>query len=710
MWKAKRSAPRFVFCALGICAASAIEPCFAQQRSFINLGFEQPSLGGLACWRQVPDTLVPGWSTTDPASVSSGDCPYNPASGRVPRIEMWGTGFLGVAARSGQQFAELNATSSSRQTQRICLLNGETVQWRFSHRGRASATVPDVMRFLVTSAPAIEVVEVRTTSSGGAGSGFASHFESIDQGTATFANAAAGWVDYFRSFVYRGPSGIQGIGFEAVSSGSGNVSAGNLLDEIQVTLRPFVEFNGGTSNAPESNTPATSLPRIRISGQSTVATVVQVRATGGTAVLGTDFTTPTGRADFTITIPAGNYDPTSAASLFPLGVAILNDAITEGNETIEFAIAQQPDAYNIASTTTCGSPAIATATHTIVDDEAPSLALAKTGAYQDSNNNGVADVGDRIAYGFVVTNTGTATLTQVSIADALAGVALSGNPIALAPGASDSTTFTATYALTQADIDAGQVVNNAIASGRDSQNAVVNSPRSAATVPLQRTPNVSVSKVVDATRISAPATLNYTITVRNTGNTRLSGIVVADTLPDASAAALVGPSGDGGVAGVLDVAEAWTYATSFAVGQARYDGGADQVNRVSVTSTQTDTPRTAAATTQIDRIANLSITKTNTFAAGPGDQSGDTVVSGASVTYDVVVANAGPATATGAVVRDSVRAGLLCPAANPVACTGQPGACGGPYTVGGLTGSNGIVLGAVPQGANVRLTFTCTVQ
>lgn len=662
------------------------------------------------CNRLVPDTLVPGWTTTDRPGANQGTCPFNPGGGNVPRIEMWATGFNGVAARAGQQFAELNAYSSSRQTQRICLINGETVQWRFSHRGRSSATVPDVMRFLITSAPTVEVVEVRTTSSGGAGTGFASHFESIDQGTAVFANAAGGWVDYSGSFVYSGPSGIQGIGFEAVSAAGGNNSVGNFLDEIQVTLRPFVEFNGGTSNAPESNTPAASLPRIRISGQAATATVVRVRVTGGTAVLGTDFTTPNGLADFTVTIPAGNYDPTSAASLFPLGVTILNDAITEGNETIEFAITQEPDAYNIASTTTCGSPAVATATHNIVDDETPSLALTKTGAYQDSNNNGVADVGDRIVYGFVVTNTGTATLTSVTIADALAGVTVSGGPITLAPGASNSTTFTAVYALTQADIDAGQVVNNAIASGRDSQNTAVNSPRSAATVPLQRNPDFTVTKVVDAASIGAPATLNYTITVRNTGNIRLSGVVVADTLPDGSAATLVGPAGDGGTPGVLDVAEAWTYTTSFVVGQARYDGGADQVNRVSVTTAQTDTPRTAAATTQIVRNANLSITKTNTFAAGPADQAADTVTTGASVTYDLVVANAGPATATGAVVRDSVVGGLLCPPANAVACTGQPGACAGPYTIGGLTGTSGVVLGALPRDTNVRLSFVCTVQ
>lgn len=682
----------------------------AQQRSFVNLGFEQPSLGGTNCVRFVPDTLVPGWVTTDAPGANSGNCPFNPGGGSVPRIEMWGTGFSGVPSRAGSQFAELNAYSSSRQTQRICLVRGETMQWRFSHRGRASTTVPDVMRFLITGTPPIEVVEVRTTANGAPGSGFTSHFESIDQGTATATAASGGWVDYAGSFVYGGPSGIQGIGFEAVSAGGGINSVGNFLDEITVTLRPFVEFSGGTTNAPESNTPAAALPRIRMSGQTTADTVVRVRITGGTALRGTDYTTPGGGAEFDVTIPAGNYDPTTPASVFGLGLAILNDALTESNETIQFELVVQPAAYTIASTSTCGSPAIATATHTIIDDETASLALTKTGTYQDGNGNDVADVGDRIVYAFAVTNTGSATLTGITVADTLPGVVLSGGPIAtLAPGATDSTTFSAVYALTQADIDAGQVVNGATASGREGLGNVVNSPVSAVTVALQRSPNFVVAKTVDRASISAPGTLHYTITVRNTGNVSLTGVAPVDTLPDGSTAALIGPTGDGGVAGTLDPGETWTYTASFAVGQARYDGGADQINRVSVTTAQTDTPRTAAATTTVRRVSDLSITKTNTFASGPSDGAQDTVVAGTQVSYVLVVSNSGPATVTGAVVRDTPTAGLVCPVANAVTCSGPAGACNGPYTVGTLTGSAGIVLGALATGQQVQLSFVCTV-
>ncbi len=70
------------------------------------------------------------------------------------------------------------------------------------------------------------------------------------------------------------------------------------------------------------------------------------------------------------------------------------------------------------------------------------------------------EVGDIISYTFTVRNTGNVTLYNVVVTDPQATVM--GGPLAsLAVGASDSTTFTATYTITQADLDAGQVDNTA---------------------------------------------------------------------------------------------------------------------------------------------------------------------------------------------------------------------------------------------------------
>lgn len=112
--------------------------------------------------------------------------------------------------------------------------------------------------------------------------------------------------------------------------------------------------------------------------------------------------------------------------------------------------------------------------------------------------------------------------------------------------------------------------------------------------------------------------------------------------------------------------------------------------------------------------ADLSVTKTNTPAAGPVDQAADTVSAGATTTYTLVVTNNGPGTATGAVLRDAPGTGLTCPPANVATCssTASPSACpAGPITVANL--ASGVTLGTLPStaGSNtVTIAFSCTVQ
>ncbi|WP_412564360.1 hypothetical protein [Thalassobius sp. MITS945101] len=74
--------------------------------------------------------------------------------------------------------------------------------------------------------------------------------------------------------------------------------------------------------------------------------------------------------------------------------------------------------------------------------------------------------GDPLDYRFTVTNTGNVTLTHVTLTDPLPGVVLSGSPIALlAPGAVDDSSITGRLALSQAHIDAGEVLNTATVTG-----------------------------------------------------------------------------------------------------------------------------------------------------------------------------------------------------------------------------------------------------
>ena len=154
-------------------------------------------------------------------------------------------------------------------------------------------------------------------------------------------------------------------------------------------------------------------------------------------------------------------------------------------------------------------------------------------------------VGDPIRYGFTVTNTGNVTLTDVTLTDTLPGIVISGGPIAsLAPGASDAVTFTATYALTLADLNARQVTNQATATGTwgvDGGGAPLTVQDLSGTDATSDGPTVvsiagiTLVKTVDTAGLSSPTAvgdvLSYGFTVTNSSNVTLSNVTLADPLP-----------------------------------------------------------------------------------------------------------------------------------------------------------------------------------
>ncbi len=112
-----------------------------------------------------------------------------------------------------------------------------------------------------------------------------------------------------------------------------------------------------------------------------------------------------------------------------------------------------------------------------VDDEDPSnyfgsdpdIDLDKVGSL-DLGPDDIANPGDIITYTFTVTNTGNVTLNNVTLTDPLPGLSIGdlsdngGDGVdVLAPQAVE--TATGTYAITQADIDAGLVFNEATVQG-----------------------------------------------------------------------------------------------------------------------------------------------------------------------------------------------------------------------------------------------------
>jgi uncharacterized repeat protein (TIGR01451 family) len=147
-----------------------------------------------------------------------------------------------------------------------------------------------------------------------------------------------------------------------------------------------------------------------------------------------------------------------------------------------------------------------------------------------------AEVDDIVTYTFIAENTGTVTLTGVEIVDPLVGLsALSCDlttPATLTPG--EMLTCTATYRITQVDVDRGRVDNTATAEGRFGQTTVAADPASE-TVRTLWEPEIHLHKKghFHEPDVEHPlGTIHYTFDVTNTGNTTLRGVRVEDPLLD----------------------------------------------------------------------------------------------------------------------------------------------------------------------------------
>ncbi|MDR6631856.1 putative repeat protein (TIGR01451 family) [Phyllobacterium sp. 1468] len=187
---------------------------------------------------------------------------------------------------------------------------------------------------------------------------------------------------------------------------------------------------------------------------------------------------------------------------------------------------------SVTGTPPTGGP-VTTSSPTVITPIAgsPGLSIVKKAGKPSGNA-----VGSTIAYAFEVKNTGNVTLTDISVSDKLAGLVLKGGPLAsLAPGASDTKTFSAVYTLTQADIDKGSVENTASVTGTPPTGNPVTTTSEGTVVDIEPAPAMTIAKIADRSTISqAGDKISYTFTISNTGNATLSNLAVYDKVVSAS--------------------------------------------------------------------------------------------------------------------------------------------------------------------------------
>lgn len=149
----------------------------------------------------------------------------------------------------------------------------------------------------------------------------------------------------------------------------------------------------------------------------------------------------------------------------------------------------------------------------------------------DVNGNGLNDAGDRIAYGFTVTNTSSVVLKDVTLSDPLLGTVTcpAGD---LAPGRSVDCTAEREHTVTQAEQAAGSVDNVATAQAviKASPGQKVTSPQARTSTPLETpAPKLTLTKAVEpSTVMTQGETVTYSFLVQNTGNVTITGVSVAE--------------------------------------------------------------------------------------------------------------------------------------------------------------------------------------
>jgi uncharacterized repeat protein (TIGR01451 family) len=487
-----------------------------------NGDFEAPAVGAGAGTNISDTNPAAVWQTT----ASDHQIEYWANGGNVQGAN----GGLPISAHDGRQWVELNANQPSTLYQDLATTPGQVMHWSLWHRARYVG-IPngqDVMRVLIGSTSA-----------------------QTQQG-ANISDGPGAWGNTTGSYVVPAGQTTTRFAFQAVSSANGSPTFGNFLDDIEFSSSPCLSLTksvtnltpGGGGLARPGDVLEYTVTATNAGGDDANNSVVtdDIPANtsyvpGSLVVSGnavTDATdgdtgefsggTVTGRIGAGATSSTGGNIAHNASTTVTFRVTVDPSAGVGTDITNEATATYQwnpsPTVLNATSNTT---------THTV---QIPGISLVKTvSGTTDVNGDGLLAAGDRVSYQYVVSNTGSTTLTAIAVADDKATVSCPSN--FLAAGASE--TCTATYTVTQADVDNSPLVNTATATGTPPAGAApIVSAQSTAIQALAQTASLRLVKhgtPIDNNRngiTDAGDTIQWTVQVTNTGLVTLTNVRVDD--------------------------------------------------------------------------------------------------------------------------------------------------------------------------------------
>ncbi|MEY1554478.1 beta strand repeat-containing protein [Yoonia sp. R2331] len=276
--------------------------------------------------------------------------------------------------------------------------------------------------------------------------------------------------------------------------------------------------------------------------------------------------------------PAPDFDPVLLPDSFFVctGTYTVDQDDVNAGEVTNIATAEVADPVN-------GGTIDDDATVTVSGSRNPDFTISKVA----SDTTNVAE-GDTITYTYTVANTGNVTLTAITLTDAhtsasgTANLTISSGGVIASLDPTDTAQLTATYVVTQADIDAGNDLTNIVSADATPPAGVTPPPTETATETVDlEDPDPSLETVKTVTppaTLVAGQTVVFDISVSNTGNVTLDNVSLSDTLSRADGTPIT-PSvpsftgGDTGGDGLLGLTEVWTYQLTHVLTQDDIDAG-----------------------------------------------------------------------------------------------------------------------------------------